>query len=117
MDEFILCCLHVSLLGAQLREKDAKNELGKLWLSLEQPRDAETAYLCLLLRDMSGHENRRERCWPQVEAELKLHSEVRSLVAPCWPGQEREPFVSYDDSWQTTLPGWPVCVYHSIVVE
>ena len=88
------------------RVKDVRNELGKLRLSLEQPPDTKTAYLCILQRDVSGRENRWEQHWPQVEAQLKVHSEVRSLVAICWPGQEREPFVGYYGSWQTTLPGW-----------
>ena len=88
------------------RVRDVQNELGKLRLSLEQPPDTGTAYLCILQRDVSARENRWEQHWPQVEAELKAHSEIRSLVAVCWPGQEREPFVGYYGSWQTTLPGW-----------
>ncbi len=88
------------------RVKDVKKELGKLQLSLEQPPDTEAAYLCILQRDVSGRENRWEEHWPQVEAALKAHSEVRSVVAISWPGQEREPLVRYYNSWQTTLPGW-----------
>lgn len=87
------------------RVKDVQHELGKLRLSLKQPPDTETAYLCILQRDVSGRENRWEQYWPQVERELEASSEVRSVVAVCWPGQEREPFVGYYGSWQTTLPG------------
>jgi len=83
-----------------------QNELGKLRLNLEQPPDAETAYLCIFQRDVSGREKRWEQYWPQVERELEAHSEIRSVVAVCWPRQEREPFVGYYGSWHTTLPGW-----------
>jgi hypothetical protein len=65
------------------RVKGVQNELGKLQLSLEQPPDTEAAYLCILQRDVSGRENRWEQHWPQVEAELKAHSEVQSVVAVC----------------------------------
>lgn len=85
------------------RVKDVQNELGKLRLSLEQPPHTEAAYLCIFQRDVSGRENRWEQHWPQVERELQAHSEVRSLVAVCWPSQEREPFVGYYGSWQTTF--------------
>jgi len=88
------------------RVKDVRNELGKLRLSLEQPPDTETAYLCILQRDVSGREGRWEQHWPQVEGELDADSDIRSLVAVCWPAQEREPFVGYYGPWQTTLPGW-----------
>jgi len=85
------------------RVKDVQNELGKLRLSLEQPPDTETAYLCILQRDVSGRSSRWEQYWPQVERELEAHSQVRSVVAGCWPGQEREPFVGYYGLWQTTF--------------
>lgn len=85
------------------RVKEVRNELGKLRLSLEQPPDTEGAYLCIFQRDVSGRENRWEQYWPQVERELEAHSEVRSFVAVRWPGQEREPFVGYYGSWQTTF--------------
>ena len=88
------------------RVRDVQNELGKLRLSLKQPPDTETAYLCILQRDVTGRESRWKQHWPQVKHELEAHAEVRSVVAICWPGQEREPFVGYYGSWQTTLPGW-----------
>jgi len=84
------------------RVKEVRNELGKLRLALEQPPDAETAYLCVLQRDVSGRSNRWDQYWPQVERELEAHSQVRSVVAVCWPSQKREPFVGYYGSWQTT---------------
>jgi hypothetical protein len=89
-------------LWTESRVKEVRNELGKLRLSLEQPPDRESAYLCILQRDVSGRSSRWKQYWPQVERELEAHSQVRSVVAVCWPGQEREPFVGYYGLWQTT---------------
>jgi len=80
--------------------------LGKLGLALESVRksapDTAAAYLCIFHRDAGAHPDRWDDSWPTVEKMLADAADIRSVVAVCWPKQEREPFVYYSGPWITT---------------
>lgn len=80
-----------------------KQDLGKLRLALQSPLDVSAAYFCVFQRDVSTTLRHWERHWPDVEEMLADFQDVRTVVAVCWPKQEREPFVYYSGPWITTL--------------
>jgi hypothetical protein len=87
------------------RIKDVGHVLGKLRLALESPADVRTAYLCVFQRDVSPERDRWEEHWPGVERMLADYPDIRTVLAVCWPKQEREPFVYYSGPWITTVTG------------
>lgn len=78
-----------------------RQDLDELQLALESPADMSAAYLCIFQRDVGSTRTLWERYWPRVERMLADFAEIRSVVAVCWPKQEREPFVHYSGPWIT----------------
>jgi hypothetical protein len=85
-----------------VRVRSVRGVLGKLRLSLLSPPHATAAYLCVFQRHLSPNWARWEDNWPTVEKMLADAQDIRSVVAVCWPKQEREPFVHYSGPWITT---------------
>lgn len=85
------------------RVRGVERDLGKLRLALESPADVSAAYLCVFQRDVSTALRRWKRHWPTVEKVLAESSDVRAVLAVCWPQQERDPFVHYSGPWITTV--------------
>ena len=85
------------------RVRRVEQDLGKLQLALEQPADVSAAYLCAFQRDVSTTLHRWERHWPTVEKMLAEFSDIRTVLAVCWPRQKQEPFVHYSGPWITTM--------------
>ena len=85
------------------RVRGVEQDLGKLRLALESPADVSAAYLCVFQRDVSTTLRRWKRHWPTVEKVLAESSDVRAVLAVCWPGQKQEPFVHYSGPWITTM--------------
>jgi len=85
-----------------VRVRSVRRVLGKLRLSLQSPPHATAAYLCIFHRDVGAHPDRWDDSWPTVEKMLADAAHIRSVVAVCWPKQEREPFVHYSGPWITT---------------
>ena len=83
--------------------RGVRQDLGKLQLALQSPTDVSTAYLCVFQRDVSTRPGHRERHWPDVEKMLADFTDIRTVLAVCWPKQEREPFVYYSGPWITTV--------------
>jgi len=84
------------------RVRGVEQALGKLQLALASPADVSAAYLCVFQRDVSTTPRRWERHWPAVEEMLAGYPNIRTVLAVCWPKQEREPFVYYSGPWITT---------------
>lgn len=84
---------------------DVKQVLGKLRLALESPADVCAAYLCVFQRDVNTELDRWKDYWPDVKKMLEGFLDIRSVLAVCWPAQEREPFVHYSGPWITTVTG------------
>lgn len=85
------------------RVRGVEQDLGKLQLALESPADVSAAYLCVFQRDVSTTLRRWKRHWPTVEKALTEFSDVRAVLAVCWPRQKQEPFVHYSGPWITTM--------------
>ena len=87
------------------RVRGVEQDLKKLNLTLdvvESPAYASAAYLCIFQRDISPKLAHWDRHWPTVKKMLVYFSQIRSVVAVCWPKQrEREPFVQYIGPWIT----------------
>lgn len=83
--------------------RDVRQDLGKLQLALQSPADVSTAYLCVFQRDVSTTLRSWERHWPGVERMLADFTNIRTVLAVCWPEQGQEPFVYYGGPWITTV--------------
>ena len=72
-------------------------------LALQPPADVSAAYLCVFQRDVSSKPDPWEDHWPTVEKMLADFADIRTVLAVCWPKQEREPFVYHSGPWITTV--------------
>ncbi len=84
------------------RVRGVRQAMGELRLALESPAEASAVYLCVLQRDVSLKPYRWDDNWPSVKRMLARSQDIRSVVAVCWPKQQREPFVHYSGPWITT---------------
>jgi len=84
-----------------VRVRGVRRAVGKLRLALESPADAIAVYVCVFQRHLSPNWARWESHWPSVQKMLADARDIRSVVAACWPGQDREPFVWYSGPWIT----------------
>jgi hypothetical protein len=85
---------------------NVKQALGKLRLAQESPADVGAAYLCVFQRDVrpEPHPQETEHCSAVKEMLADSDfSHIRTVLAACWPKQEREPFVYYSGPWITTV--------------
>ena len=80
---------------------EARRELGKLRLALQEPPDAGAAYLCVLQRDTKPALVTEEEAQTVIEEMVAGFAEICAVVAVCWPNQQREPLVHYSGPWIT----------------
>ncbi len=83
------------------RIRNVRRDLGKLRLTLQSPAHAQAAYYCLLQRVVSQRSARSDEHWLEVRQMVEEAAGVRTVVAVCWPKQDREPFVHYSGPWIT----------------
>ena len=82
-----------------LRLRGVRSDVGKLRLTLQPPAHACAAYLCVFQRVASRTSTRSDNHWRTVRKMLEDASDIRAVVAVCWPKQPREPFVHYSGPW------------------